>query len=288
MNKIQLLAVFAGLITLVSCEEKGPLIDFGGEKKMDTTYIESTPEGAMPKKVMVEEFTGVSCPPCPAAQRKLQQFNQTHPNKMVVIAYHIKNFPQTNPTDKSKYDFRTDDATDAGGIFGGVGQLPNAGIDRTVTNNGKRLYDASTWSATIEGRMVLPSPVNIHMVSTYDDATREAIIKVKIAYTSAVTVNQVLTLAIVENDIEDAQKDGLTEVENYIHEHILRDIITPVNGNAFLNNVDKPAGRVYERTFKYTVNKDWKADNCKLVAFVTNDDGDNKEVVQAEEIYLNK
>ena len=32
MNKIFQLAVFVGIVTLVSCKEKGPLIDFGGEK----------------------------------------------------------------------------------------------------------------------------------------------------------------------------------------------------------------------------------------------------------------
>lgn len=287
MNKISLLAVFAGIITLASCKEKGPIIDFGGEKIVDTTYIQTAVEGKMPKKVMVEEFTGVSCPPCPNAQRKLHELAQNHPNRIVVAAYHIFNFPQAFPIEgKSKYDFRTEDATQVGvTIFGGVGQLPNAGIDRTITS-GKKLYDAGSWSGTIENRLTGSTPVNIHLVNTYDNATREAVIKVQVVYTESVTTRQVMTLAIVENEVEDAQKDGLNEKEDYIHEHILRDIITPINGTAFLNGVDKPAGRVYERTFRYTVSDKWKAEHCNIIAFVSNDDGDNKEVLQAEEVSL--
>jgi len=286
MNKISLIAIIAGMVTLVSCSEKGPIIDFGGEKAVDTSYMQTTVEGKMPRKVLVEEFTGVSCPPCPNGHRKLKQLGDQNPNRIVVIGYHIFNFPQAFPVEgKSKYDFRTEDATNVGkDLFGGVGQLPNAGIDRTSTN-GKLLYDAGSWSGTIENRLPVAAPVNVHIINTYDDATREAIIKVQVVYTEAISTPQHISLAIVEDDIEDAQKDGLTEVEEYIHEHVLRAFITPFNGYAFLSGQEKTPGLVYERTFTYTVNEKWNADNCKLIAFVSND-GENKEVLQAEQVSL--
>lgn len=111
-----------------------------------------------------------------------------------------------------------------------------------------------------------------------------------IAYTSTVTKPQNLTVALVENNVVDAQEDNGTPGgfnQNYIHQHVLRDILTAPTGTAILS--DKPTkqpGLVYERSFVYNVNADWNPDNCEVIAFVSNDNGADKEVVQGARVGL--
>lgn len=294
MNKIWLLAGIAAVIGMASCKEVGPAINFGGgAKAVDTTY---TAEAEKPQSrvVLVEEFTGCSCPPCPSGHLIIYGpggIKEQHPDQVAVIAYHIFNFPQAEPVHgHAKFDFRTQDATDVGAhIFGGIGSLPNGGIDRkknTAANN-VLLFEKPLWSQAVNGDVSVKPAANLVVTSSYDAATRNAIVKVHIAYTQDVAKKQSLTLAIVESNILDAQKTDTSIIDNYTHRSVLRDIITQYYGDGVIDSIaTKKAGRVYERTFSFAVNKDWNADNCALVAFISNNEADDKEVVQAAEVNL--
>ena len=73
----------------------------------------------------------------------------------------------------------------------------------------------------------------------------------------------------------------------YRHEHVLRDMITTATGTPIMSTLaEKEAGRVYERTFTYTLAAAWVPENCRLIAFVTNNNGADKEVRQVTEIHL--
>lgn len=296
MKNLLLPALLCSLFLYQSCSEVGPKIngintEEGATTSGDTAYTTAV-ETPQAKKVLAEEFTGVSCPPCPGAAKLIRSIKEQLNGNLVIIAYHILNYPQSNPVEKdgeklSKYDFRTQDATDIGsGVYGGVGALPTGGFDRTVVNN-TILLNQGNWSSTAQQRSEETPPVNIHMTSTYDETTREATIKVKLAYTKLVSLKENITVAIVEDSIVDAQKDGLSIVKDYVHEHVLRDIITPTIGAAIPPMVEpKEPGRVYETTFKTTLKEEWHAEHCHVVAFVNRDDPTDRTVVQAEEVKL--
>ena len=297
MKKLSLLACGALFLGLTACEEVGPKIDFsqGVQAGEDTTYIELDPEVAQEKNVLVEEFTGVSCPPCPNAARLLYSIDTSTHGRMVLIGYHIFNYPQGAPVEKdgvelSKYDFRTNDATDVGKfIFGGVSAMPSASIDRTPIGGEILASGSGTWRNAIEGRLLENSPVNIHIASSFDDNSREATVIVRLAYTKEVTLKQNLNVAVIEDSIVDAQKDGLNIVKEYTHVHILRDIITPINGAPIPAKVDpKVIGRVYERRFTIPISEEWKEKKCHVVVYVTNDDATDKSVVHVEEAHITK
>ena len=75
--------------------------------------------------------------------------------------------------------------------------------------------------------------------------------------------------------------------EDYDHEHVLRDIITSPTGSTILSGMTSiPAGQVYQRTFIYTIPAGWNADNCHVVAYVSNNEPSTQEVVQAGEAAL--
>lgn len=292
MKKIFVGATVLGVLWLQSCSEIGPSIDFGqvGE---DSAYT-ATPETPQTKKILAEEFTGVSCPPCPAGHAAMRTIKSSLNNNLVVIGYHIFNYAQANPVEKdgqmlSKQDFRTQDATDvANSILGGLGGMPEATFDRTYVD-GKHLAARTKWASAANARAAASSttPVNIHITNALDATTGEAIIKVKLAYTATVDFKQTITVAIVEDSVIDAQKYEEDIIKDYVHEHVLRDIVTPVGGVQVPAKVDpKVGGKVYERTFKATIDPKWHTEHCKVVVFVANDETANREVVHAAEVDL--
>ncbi|MCB0696171.1 MAG: Omp28-related outer membrane protein [Chitinophagaceae bacterium] len=289
MRKLSFLVAFGGILLFQACKEVGPQIDFGPSGN-DTTY-KTTPETADVKKVLAEEFTGVSCPPCPGGHEQMASIKTTLNNNLVVIAYHILNYPQAYPIDdelhKSKYDFRTEDATKVGSeIFGGIGAMPLAGFDR-VPQDGSALLGKGQWSSAAQTAANVPSPLNIHITSSFDATTREMTAVIQVAYTASVSNDQNLTIAITEDDIEDLQKRDLTVVEDYKHEHVLRKILTPIVGKKIPNDMAKEPGLVYQTTYTDTLDASWNADNCHVVAFVTNNSASDRTVVNAQEVKVN-
>ncbi len=277
-----------GILLFQACKEIGPQIDFGPSGN-DTTY-KTTPETPVAKKVLAEEFTGVSCPPCPKGHDIMKAIGTTLNGNLVVIAYHIFNYPQaypvSDPAHKSKYDFRTEDATDVGNsIFGGISGMPVAGFDRAPLN-GTISLGTQQWSNAASTAAATTAPVNIHITSSYDPETREGTAVVTLAYTANVSIDQNLTVAITENGIEDVQKKDLEVVEEYHHEHVLRKIITPIVGKQIPNEMPKEPGLVFQSTFKFPVDAEWTPENCNVIAFVTNNSANDRQVVNAEEVKL--
>lgn len=290
--------LFASCVLLfAACTEKpfnvSPRVEGG-----DTTYW-AAPEGAKPRTVVLEEFTGVKCPNCPAGHASIAAMQNQYPGRLLAVSYYANGQPQANTLPgHTREDFRTVDATDLlANVFGGIGGLPSAAIDRAPVNGQFSTFQ-NAWPGAVAARMSMPSPANITVTSEWNEADRTAIIKVRVAYTSAITKKQAITLLLTENDLVDAQESVDTSAnptgqplvfEDYVFKHVLRDMITAVTGEAMLDEfATKEAGRVYERTFVYEGlrDKNWKADKCTLIAFVHNAESGDKEVIQAAEVKL--
>lgn len=255
----------------------------------DTTYI-TTPEAPQTKKVLAEEFTGVSCPPCPNGHDIMKSIKTSLNDNLIVISYHILNYPQAAPVDhnghKSKYDFRTEESTKIGSeIFGGISGMPTGGFDR-VPQNGELTLNTALWSNAAETSSKNVSPVNIHITSSYDTKVQKGTAIITLAYTTDVIIDQNLTVAITENGIVDAQKKNFEVIDDYNHEHVLRDIITPFRGYILPASITKLSGTVIRKVFTFEVGSSWNLDNCNIVAFVTNNSASDKKVVNAEEVKL--
>lgn len=282
-KKISLLAALAGVVMLTACEEKGPIIDFGtSEKAEDSTYVGAV-AAAQPKKILVEEFTGATCPNCPDAQALLTNMDAQNPDRLAIMAIHVMNNPQTKPVKDSKYDFRTQDGTDIGTtFFTSINNLPSAGLDRVKNTKQERLMQKNDWAGALVDRLKIAPSVNMDMKSSYDATSRNASIEVKITYNKAMQGQQFLSLAVVEDDMVDKQDSTGVIIDQYRFKHVLRDYVTPVSGVTFLQDIaQKEAGRVYIRRFTYKVSDAWVPENCHLIAFVHQNNGEDKEVLQA-------
>ncbi|MBS1773224.1 MAG: Omp28-related outer membrane protein [Bacteroidetes bacterium] len=295
MKRIGLFAGTIAVLALGSCKEKGPLINFGNTTASDTTYLAAV-ETAKPRNVLVEEFTGADCTNCPAAAVTIENI-AAQPDKIGrinVISMHIKkNGVIFGPViGKSKYVFQTDKGTQlADLVYPGIGSIPVAGIDR-VSKGGSTILDKSDWASIINSQLALASNANMNVTSSYDPGTKTATIVVTVAYTKAVTAKQFLTVAITQDSMIDWQAKPGEEDSVYEFSHTLRDVLTGVGGDEILSKyATKEAGRVYMRTFKYTLGSipkwpDGKPENFHIIAILNNNDGSDKTVQQSVQTAL--
>jgi hypothetical protein len=288
----RIFAVVTLLFWLCSCTEKGPGIDFSTTRSADTTFT-INPETPELRRVLIEEATGVKCPNCPAGAKILKAADSVNPDRIVIIALHAGNL--TSPLDESKYDFRNPSIMQLFAFFGGEPNKPAAVFDRTRQGTAYFVDSRSAWPGLINQRLQTASPIRLSLTSSYNAATMEDTIRVRISYTSTVSKPQSVGIVITEDGIVDPQEDGTIIIPDYKHEHVLRDFVTPINGISFLDTLaTKKAGRVFEKTFIYKVPevafgpeiKRWNLDKCNVVGFVFNNEANDKEVVQAAEIKL--
>lgn len=289
MKKIFLSAASLLAIVLTSCTEKIPLdTGKGGQTLSDTTYL-AIPESASLRKILIEEATGVKCPNCPDGAAELRKADTTYPGRLLIIGLHGGSL--TSPiSGLSKYDFRTTFAVDLfNTYFGGEPNKPAAVFDRTLQGTAYFIEARTKWMDIIKQRLAVAAPLNLYLSSTFDAATNEATIVLKGAYTAAISKKQSYTIVITEDKIIDAQDKGLDVIPDYEHNHVLRDMLTNVTGNALLDNLTtKEAGRVFQKVIKYKLptGKDWNVGNLNIIAFVHNNETGDKEVQQSVEAKL--
>lgn len=283
MYKNYQVLIVALSITLLSCNEKGAVINTGDLSVInDTTYTTTAPT-ADDTKVLVEEYTGVTCVNCPKGTAMLTTLSDKYPDRVVIAGMHEGKQSEPIP-DVSKYDFRLPKVLDLlNSYFSEKPNKPMAAVNRNKFND---LYfiDWTTWTGRIEDILKQKSKINLGATILFDTSSREATIRVKVVYAQKVETKQNISLYITESKLIDAQENETTIIKDYEHNHVLRDMITPISGITILpDNPIKEPGRVYERTFKYIINKEWEYKNCKIIVFVHNDGTADKEVLQCLE-----
>jgi hypothetical protein len=289
MKKLVLSAAAIAMITLQSCEEKGVKIDFGTIGATDSSYTAAV-ETPQVREVLIEEFTGASCTNCPAGHEVVNSIISSNPGRIVAIAYHTFNGGSVfKPVkDKSIYDFRDTAATDIGtNIYGSIGSIPIAGIDRVPLSGDMRI-DRNFWPSQVNNRLPVTTPVNLSLSSKYSASNNQVTVVVKVSYTQAVNKKQLLSIGVLESGIIDAQEYPDSVALNYVHNHIFRKCLTSqYYGTPILDSVStKQPGLVYQYTYTFVPSASWKLENCAIVAYVANNESGDKEIAQAAEVSL--
>jgi len=273
MKNYNLILVFFCL-ALFSCEEQ-----------MVTIPTFDPPDGN--RKVMIEEFTGVSCAPCFDGAIVIEDIIKSFPGRIIVNGIH--GVFQANPTPESKYDFRYPDAAELENSFFLLGK-PSALIDRVKFEDQDflALDDRDTWKGKVVERLAVSSPAELIATSDYDAASRTATITVSTQAIEDLPGTIKIFVVVNENELNDPQlSNSMGLVLDFTHKHVMKDMLTTVGGDIL--GQDIAAGEVENRTFTYTipdeVNGEWIPENMEVVFFVTSG-GLDDEVVQAGSIHL--
>lgn len=201
------------------------------------TFVSTTPEN---RNVVLEEFTGISCPNCPDGHRRASEFRDDNPGDVILVNIHVGGYATPNGPGT---DFRTAFGTalvnqsglcgyPAGTVnreeFPGYEQTDNQGNSCGATTAQSR----GAWSTT--GAQVLgeSSPVNVAGQATLDLSTGKLTVVVEAYYTgNASNPTNKLTVAVLQNNIAGPQSGANANPsqvipEGYNHNHMLRHFLT--------------------------------------------------------------
>jgi len=246
----------------------------------------NVPEFVLPatdKVVLVEELTGVECSNCPAASAELGAILDRFEG--LVVGYGIHGAGFTNPiSGESNYLFRNQDNIELENSISYLGK-PAATINRIQFEDEDYLaVDAyNLWQGLIEREFEKPSVVNIEMYTSYDEISRQLTIDIDVIPIATIEGNLYLTVTLNESHIIDAQNDNGIIIRDYEHNHVLREIMSNVEGD--LIGLPVIQERI-SRKYTYTIPQEdgtWIASNMQLIAFVSNDATNPGEVLQARQ-----
>lgn len=258
------------IFSLMSCDE---------ERR---TIIPFVPEGN--RVILLEEFTGKGCTNCPKGSREIENLLTLFPDNLVAVSIHAGFFanPQFFPI--GQYDLRTEEGED---LFDFLG--PNLGYPAGVINripvNGEMQLSANAWSSAIAAQLQTPPAIELTVSKDYDPSSRSLTVQVTGIGKSTVANEIRVSIMLTESGIVDAQDDieagGI--VQNYVHKHVLRDMITPSRGAPVLPSI--ATGETFSVSYSTTLDTSWVAENMEIIAFVS-EAGANFPVIQAAGVHL--
>lgn len=227
----------------------------------------------------VEKYTGPKCTNCPLADATLDAAHQQFGERLVLISV---NHPtgQGEPF-SGQPDLRCDDGTAWDNYFG-INAIPAAYLNRRTTT----LYQGQMSNITSDIATALNESPVVVVSLTADDSDRDGKvdITVNVVFAQSYTQPLTLTLALTEDSLEYKQlMPNGTRQDDYVHNHMLRDVITDVWGADI--ECTGNAGEARRTSLTYTIpSNDINPDNCNIVAFVS--DKQSREILNSNHIRI--
>jgi len=224
----------------------------------------------------LEDFTGLHCGYCPEGHVIMEGLEEQHGPRFVTVGIHAGPFAAPSAGEP---DFRTTAGTAIDAHFT-IGGYPAGVINRHLFNGADDL-GRGAWEGAVAEMLAQPSPVNLGLASTFDEASRELTVTVELLYTGDSPAGTDFISVLVKEDHIIAPQTDYGPAGNhaaYDHMNVLRAHVTDTWGDAVTTT---SAGSSVLRTYTYTLPAAWNADNCKVVAFVSED---RSEVYQAREV----
>ena len=287
----QYITLLSIILIITSCDvEDGPFInDYDSYVNPD-------------KKVLIEDFTGHTCPNCPDAARELDAIHDIYGDQIIGVALHVtKAFARpysANQAPAFQYDFRTNWGDDWDAFYG----ISDAGLPRGMVNRigfpDSHKLGKNEWANAVVNELAKDPGFGIIINTTTETIT----INTKVL--NSINADYNLVVCLTESNIINWQKDGGNNVENYEHNHVLRTVLIDETLSDSTNYVvgqeiekikDYDLADLEQFNIDYSTNNiselgngnagGWDANNMSVVAYIYNTN--TKEIVQVEEAHLN-
>lgn len=236
--------------------------------------------------VLLEEFTGKGCTQCPKGSREIENLLKIFPDNLVAVSIHAG--PFANPASYpllGTNDLRAPQSQDLFNLLSPVLFYPTGAVNRTPVSGDMQL-SLNQWASAISNHLETEPAIDLSIEKNFNPDTRELQVTVSGIGKQPVSGDIRLSIMLTESNIIDAQDDleagGI--VQDYIHRHVLRDMMTPSTGVTLFNSV--ATGQTFSQTFTTTIPAEWNADNMEIVAFVSNVQGSSFPVLQAASIHV--
>lgn len=268
-----IICLFSLSLLISSCDkiEKGNYLIDRGNNPIDTTSQDTV----LKHVILLEEFTGVKCNNCPAANARAKELQSIYGEEnLILLGIHAGNLATTG--EKHPKAFNTPEGDELFSFFTLFG-VPVGFINRVDYPSNGIIKNENSWGTTIASE-ITREPVA--RITLNEDSYNSA--NLTLSVSGSVTTqpnfsgtNVKICLYLAENDIISPQTLADKTVDpNYEHDHVFRGSFTGTYGkpidlssgsDTFSENVVLPADAVKE--------------NCEVIAFIY--DGDTYEILQA-------
>jgi hypothetical protein len=254
------------------------------------------------RKVLMEETTGHTCIACPLGATTIEQLHNYYGEQMITIAVHHGWFADacppvgthSTPNGAPAGSFSEDFTTDGEGAeyelnFANVfAVLPNGMVNRLGVPGGTYAKSSAEWGPTIDSLVQIPPSADLDIEHTYNTSTRALTLTVEGDFIDAQNGTFNVAVMITEDSLVGWQIDGSTFVPDFVFMHVLRGCVnTPgsiIGTPVMTGNIDANTPFTWTMQSAYTVNSNFNARHCHLVAILYNTA--TFEVLQAEEVEL--
>lgn len=240
------------------------------------------------QNVLIEDYTGHTCVNCPGAALTAHEIQANCEERVIIVAVHAGYFAEPLEGTKFDYDFRTPTGNVWNDYFGIISN-PNGLVNR-MNNDGNYIFSPGQWAAESTKLLANNSPVNISIDNDFNTLTNKLTTTIDANFVDGLDGNYNLVVCLTEDHIIKPQKNNnssigsVPEIVEYEHMHVLRKVLTQQWGNELLSgsiDANQKISKTLELSFDGT---DWVAENCNVVAFITN--VSDKSVVQVNESAL--
>jgi hypothetical protein len=234
------------------------------------------------QRAIIEKYTGVRCVNCPNADVTITAATAQYGDKLIALAIHdSSNF--TRPIGDTPR-LSSEDGNTWSNFFGvlAAGEYPTALINRTLNGSA---WDLFTPTSGINSRVdnIINQTPKVAIQTDAANNNGSVTINVNLEFLQTVSEPLTLTLLIMEDGIIATQKYPDHEDENYVHNHVLRDVITDVWGADI--DCTGASGEKRVALFNYTpASSEWNLANCHIVAMVSKKD--SREILNVAECHI--
>lgn len=214
------------------------------------------------RTVLLEHFTGIYVGEGIQGYDEAMAVYMNDPLEVSIISYHHGAFAAPINNDP---DFRTADGTLIGDFYS-VQQHPRGVINRRP-NPLVYAIPRDDYAAAANTVLNLPSPVNLGMISVYDQAANQLSVDVEILYTAnSPGGNDYLSVALVESNVVAFQENFFGSADSaYMHPYLFRTMLAGTWGDEIMTTT---AGHTEGRTYIINLDPSWNIANCHVVAFI--------------------
>ncbi len=219
-------------------------------------YVEPA---AAQRVVLVEDFTGQKCVNCPNATNALNDILDAYGEENVIpVAIHCGPFGLNTATGL---------VTETGKTYWNAFFSDTQGQPVAKINRGPANDDYKNWAQPIAEELARATNVTLEVEASYNPAGRR--LQVNVSALGTAGESQKLQLWLVEDSIVAIQAlpTGGTD-RQYVHNHVLREAINGDWGEAITFGEESVLVQK-----EFTLNEEYKAGNCCIVAFTYDDNG---------------
>ena len=246
------------------------------------------------RRVLLEEFTGMHCPNCPAGHKVANEIRSYYPEDCFLVNIHAGNLAVPSPGEVNLRSAYGDALATQAGVTG----IPSASIGRHLFpgQSSMAIVDRDSWLENVEELLGMETYVNIGAEASIDWQSRELEVRVQLYYTGdSPEAENHIHVVLLQNNVEgtqdgsEANPDQVLANGNYLHQHVLRDLLTGIEGDAVGTTV---AGSLVQRTYSMvlpeTLNQlDLDIMQLQVLAFVTESEYEVMDVCEAPVAFAN-